>query len=318
MNIVILDGQTLNPGDLSWSEMEKLGHCAIYDRTPVYQIISRAAVAQVVLTNKTPLMRETLEQLPELKYIGVLATGYNVVDVEAAARRNVVVTNVPSYSTMSVVQMTFAHILNLTLHVGQHSQSVAAGRWSASADFCFWDYPLVELDGLTLGIIGFGQIGRSMAQAAKAFGMNVLAYNPRLPHKLPNGAVMAELDEIFRTADVVTLHCPLTAHTRHLVNADRLVLMKPSAYLINTGRGPLVDEQALADFLNADRIAGAGLDVLSVEPPPPDHPLLNAKNCHITPHIAWATKAARGRLLHEATENIRAFLNGMPRNVLNR
>jgi glycerate dehydrogenase len=317
MRIVIFDGYTLNPGDLSWAELEKLGDCAIYDRTPDDQIVARAAGARIALTNKTPLMRETLDRLPELRYIGVLATGYNVVDVEAATRRNIVVTNVPSYSTMSVVQMAFAHLLNLTLHVAEHGQGVAAGRWSSSADFCYWEYPLVELDGLTLGLVGLGQIGRAMAQAGQAFGMKVLAYDPMTPQNLPPGVLMVELDEVFRASDVVSLHCPLTDSTRYMVNADRLARMKPTAFLINTARGPLVDERALADALSAGRIAGAGLDVLAVEPPSTDHPLLRAKNCHITPHMAWATKAARKRLLHEAAENIRAFLAGGARNVVN-
>jgi len=317
MRIVVFDGYTSNPGDLSWAELEKLGDCAIYDRTPCDQIVVRAAGARIALTNKTPLMRETLDRLPELKYIGVLATGYNVVDVEAATQRNIVVTNVPSYGTMSVVQMTFAHLLNLTLHVAEHAQGVAAGRWSSSADFCYWEYPLVELDGLTLGLVGLGQIGRAMAQAGQAFGMKVLAYDPMPPQNLPPGVRMVELDEVFHTSDVVSLHCPLNDSTRYMVNADRLARMKPTAFLINTGRGPLVDERALADALSAGRIAGAGLDVLAVEPPTTDHPLLRAKNCYITPHIAWATKAARKRLLHEAAENIRAFLAGGARNVVN-
>ena len=317
MRIVVLDGYTLNPGDLSWVELEKLGDCVIYERTAMDQIVSRAAGAEIVLSNKTPLTRETLEQLPALKYIGVLATGFNIVDVEAASERGIVVANVPSYGTMSVVQMAFAHLFNLTLHVAEHSQSVTGGRWSKSADFCFWDYPLVELDGLTLGVIGFGQIGRAMARAAQAFGMNVLAYTPRLPHKLPGGVRMVELEELFRTADAVTLHCPLTSDTRHMVNAARLAMMKSTAFVINTGRGPLVDEQALAEALNSGHIAGAGLDVLSVEPPSSDNPLLGAKNCYITPHIAWATKAARVRLLHEVTENIRAYQAGTGRNVVN-
>ena len=317
MRIVVFDGYTSNPGDLSWAELEKLGDCAIYDRTPCDQIVVRAAGARIALTNKTPLMRETLDRLPELGYIGVLATGYNVVDVEAATQRNIVVTNVPSYGTMSVVQMTFAHLLNLTLHVAEHAQGVAAGRWSSSADFCYWEYPLVELDGLTLGLVGLGQIGRAMAQAGQAFGMKVLAYDPMPPQNLPPGVRMVELDEVFHTSDVVSLHCPLNDSTRYMVNADRLARMKPTAFLINTGRGPLVDERALADALSAGRIAGAGLDVLAVEPPTTDHPLLRAKNCYITPHIAWATKAARKRLLHEAAENIRAFLAGGARNVVN-
>ncbi len=318
MRIVVLDGYTLNPGDLSWAALEELGDCAIYDRTPDDQIVARSSGAQIVLTNKTPLQRETLDRLAELKYIGVLATGYNIVDLEAATRRNIVITNVPSYGTASVVQMTFAHLLNLTSHVAEHSQGVAAGQWSSCGDFCYWNFPLVELNGLTLGIIGFGQIGRAVAQVAQAFGMHVLVYDPMPQPALPAFVRMVELEEIFRLGDVISLHCPLTAQNWHLVNADRLALMKPTAFLINTSRGPLVDEQALADALNSGRIAGAGLDVLCVEPPPNDHPLLKAKNCYVTPHNAWATKAARIRLFNQVVENIRAFLSGTPRNIVNR
>jgi glycerate dehydrogenase len=317
MRIVVLDGFTLNPGDLSWADLEALGPCAIYDRTPDEQIVARAAGAQIVLTNKTLLRRETLEQLDDLKYIGVLATGYNVVDVEAATRRNIVVTNVPSYGTASVVQMTFAHLLNLTSRVAQHSAGVAAGQWRLRGDFCYWDHPLVELDGLTLGVIGFGQIGRAVARVGHAFGMQVLACDPWPQPELPPYVRMVELGEIFRSSDVISLHCPLTDSNLHLVNAERLTSMKPTAFLINTSRGPLVDEQALADALNSEQIAGAGLDVLSVEPPPDDHPLLYAKNCYVTPHNAWATKAARKRLLDEVVENIRAFLAGKRRNTVN-
>jgi glycerate dehydrogenase len=316
MRIVVFDGYTSNPGDLSWAELEKLGECAIYYRTPLDQIVARAAGARIVMTNKTPLMRETLEQLPELKYIGILATGYNVVDMDTAARRNIVVTNVPGYATMSVAQTAFAHVLNLTIHAAEHAQGVSAGRWTASADFCYWDYLLMELDGLILGLVGFGQIGKAMAKTAKAFGMKILACDPAPPKKIPSGVRMVELDKIFSKSDVVSLHCPLTDSTRNLVNANRLGQMKTSAFLINTSRGPLVDEGALAEALNTGRIAGAGLDVLSVEPPAADHPLLHAKNCYITPHIAWATKAARKRLIHEAAENVRAFLAGRKRNVI--
>ncbi len=317
MRIVVLDGYTTNPGDLSWAELEKLGDCMIYDRTPAGQVVARAAGAQIALTNKTLLMRETLDQLPELKYIGVLATGYNVVDLEAAARRNILVTNVPSYATMSVVQAAFAHLLNLAMHTADHAREVAAGRWSRSTDFCYWDFPLVELDSLKLGIIGLGQIGRAMAQAALGFGMKVMAFDPFPPQNPPPGVLMADLDAIFQSSDAISLHCPLTDSNRRLVNAERLSQMKPTAFLINTSRGPLVDEQALADALNAGRIAGAGLDVLSIEPPPPDHPLLTAKNCFITPHNAWATKAARRRLLDEVLENVRAFLADKKRNAVN-
>lgn len=256
MRIVVFDGYASNPGDLSWAELEKLGDCRIYDRTPDEQVVARAAGAQIVLTNKICFMPDTLDRLPELKYIGVLATGYNIIDVEAAARRNIVVTNVPSYGTMSVMQTAFAHLLNLAMHVAEHSQGVAAGRWSRSPDFCYWDYPLVELDGLTLGLIGFGQIGRAMAQAGLAFGMKLLAYDPVPPQNPPSGVRMVELDTIFRKSDVISLHCPLTDSNRHLVNADRLAQMKSTAFLINTSRGPLVDEQALADALSTGGLPG--------------------------------------------------------------
>ncbi|MCC6124891.1 MAG: D-2-hydroxyacid dehydrogenase [Pirellulales bacterium] len=316
MQITILDGYTLNPGDLSWAELEKLGDCTIYERTPNDEIVDRAAHAQVVLTNKTPLARETLARLPHLKYIGVLATGYNIVDVAAARERGIAVANVPGYASQSVAQSVFAHLLNLALHVAQHGQSVSAGKWSKCEDFCFWDYPLVELSGLTLGIVGFGQIGRAVANVALAFGMKVIACDTAVSAPPPNVRMVA-LEELFRQSDVVSLHCPLTPQTERLVNARRLSWMKPTAYLINTSRGPLVDEKALADALAAGRLAGAGLDVLSVEPPPADHPLLGVKNCCLTPHIAWATAGARKRLLDAAVENVRAFLAGMPQNVVN-
>jgi glycerate dehydrogenase len=315
MRITILDGYTLNPGDLSWAELEKLGECAIYDRTPADEIIVRAAHAEIVLTNKTLLSRETLAQLPQLKFIGVLATGYNIVDVAAAREWGIVVTNVPGYATRSVTQSVLAHVLTLTLHPAQHGQSVSAGKWSECEDFCYWDYPLIEIAGLAMGIVGFGQIGRAVADAALAFGMNVLAYDA-VPLDPPPGVRMAALEELFRQSDVVSLHCPLTPQTQNLIDAERLSWMKPTALLINTSRGPLVEEKALAEALDAGRIAGAGLDVLSVEPPPIDHPLLHAKNCCITPHIAWATVSARKRLLDEAVENVRAFLAGTPRNVV--
>jgi glycerate dehydrogenase len=317
MHIVVLDGYTLNPGDLSWQSLEALGTCAIYDRTPPDQVGWRAADADIVLVNKVVLSRQVIGQLPRLKYIGVLATGYNIVDVQAARERNIPVTNVPTYSTLSVAQMVLAHLLNLTLHVGHHARTVAEGRWSASSDFCYWDYPLVELAGLTMGIVGLGRIGRATSALARAFGMRVLAYDVVAPAAVVEGVEFVDLDGLFRASDVVSLHCPLTGETRHLVNAERLALMKPSAVLINTSRGPLVDEPALAAALGAGRIAGAGLDVLSSEPPEPDNPLLRARNCYITPHIAWATKAARERLLAAVVENVAAFLAGRPQNVVN-
>jgi glycerate dehydrogenase len=316
MKIVVLDGYTLNPGDLSWDDLRALGECQIHDRTPPEQIHSRAAGAAIVLTNKTPLDAGTIDTLPDLRYIGVLATGYNIVDVEAARRRNVAVCNIPTYGTPSVAQMTFAHLLELTQHVGDHSAGVRAGRWSASKDWCYWEHPMIELAGLTMGIVGFGRIGQAVGKLADAFGMRVLASDAAPPPNPPPYARMVELDQLFSESDVVSLHCPLTPQTQHLVNARRLRLMKPTAFLINTSRGPLVNETDLADALNAGRIAGAGLDVLSVEPPPRDNPLLSARNCIITPHIAWATRSARQRLLDTAVENVRAFLRGRPANLV--
>jgi glycerate dehydrogenase len=327
MHVVVLDGYTLNPGDLSWDELKKLGTCEIYDRTPPEEVHRRAEGAQIVLTNKTVLSRVDIEQLPELRYIGVLATGYNIVDVGAARERGVPVTNVPTYGTQSVAQMVFAHLLNLAQRVGYHGQTVADGRWSACEDFCYWDYPLVELAGLTMGIVGFGRIGRATARLASAFGMKVLVYDPVLPSAVaeevepeeiePEEIEIVELDAIFRLSDVISLHCPLTPETQQLVDRDRLALMKPSAFLINTSRGPLVDEQALVEALDSGGIAGAGLDVLAVEPPRADNPLLRAKNCFVTPHIAWATRSARERLLRTVVANVRAFIEGRPQNVVN-
>lgn len=313
---VVLDGFTLNPGDLNWSPLRELGPCEIFDRTPPNQIITRARPAEIVLTNKTVLSRETIAQLPRLKYIGVLATGTNVVDLDGARARGIPVTNVPAYGTRSVAQATFALLLELTNHVGPHAAAVRAGRWTNNVDWCFWDAPLVELDGLTMGIVGLGRIGRAMAELAHAFGMKIVAHGPTA-RNVPAFVTQVELDAVFRTSDVVSLHCPLTPQTRELVNAARLRLMKSGAFLLNTSRGPLIDEAALAEALNSGIIAGAGLDVLSVEPPPATNPLLSARNCVITPHNAWATRAARSRLLQIAVANIRAFLAGRPENVVN-
>lgn len=317
-NIVVLDGYTLNPGDLSWDGLEALGDSVtIYDRTPRDEILDRASEAEVLFTNKTPLSAETIHELSDLKYIGVLATGYNVVDIDAARTRGVPVTNIPSYGTQSVAQMVFAHILNYTQRVSHHAQTVRDGRWARSQDFCYWDYPLIELEGLTMGIIGIGRIGRATAELALAFGMNVIAYNARPPENLPERIAMMTLDEVLATSDFVSLHCPLFPATHHLVNAERLRLMKPTAFLVNTSRGPLIDETALYQALKDGEIAGAALDVLEEEPPAPDNPLYQLENCFITPHISWATHSARSRLLNTAVENLRAFLDDKPINVVN-
>lgn len=315
MKIVYLDAYTLNPGDLSWEKLESLGNLTIHERTPLDEVVDRIANAEIVLTNKVPFPRETLTALPKLKYIGVTATGYNIIDVAAARQRGVVVTNVPGYASKSVAQSVFSHLLNLALRAAEHGQSVSAGKWSRCEDFCYWNFPLIELAGLTMGIVGLGQIGRETAKIAQAFDMNVIAYDAS-PVEPPPGVRMVELEELFRQSGVVSLHCPLTSQTANLVDARRLSWMKPTAFLINTSRGPLVDEKALADALESGCLAGAGLDVLSAEPPAVDHPLLKAKNCCITPHIAWATVSARRRLLDEAAENIRAFLAGTPRNAV--
>ena len=287
----------------------------VYDRTAPDHVVTRAVDADVVFTNKCPLGAMTIERLPRLSYVGVLATGFNVVDVASAAARRIPVTNVPGYGTASVAQHVFALLLELAQRAGHHAATVSEGRWSASSDFCYWDFPLTELAGRTLGIVGFGEIGRAVAAIARAFGMNVVAVS-RTP-RIAEGIRFVEMDELFSTADVVTLHCPLTPETQGLIHATRLAKMKPTALLINTGRGPLVVEQDLADALNSGRIAGAGLDVLSVEPPPRTNPLLTAKNCLITPHIAWATRAARARLMDTAVANLRAFLAGKYQNVIN-
>ncbi|HEX6971796.1 MAG TPA: D-2-hydroxyacid dehydrogenase, partial [Limnochordia bacterium] len=285
--IVVLDGYTLNPGDLSWEPLEAIAPTIVYPRTPPEEVAKRAKGAEIVLTNKAIVDRRAIEALPELRYIGVLATGYNVVDVEAARARGVIVTNVPGYGAPAVAQATFALLLELTNHVGLHSAGVREGKWTRSPDWSYWERPLVELSGLTMGIIGFGAIGQAVARIAAAFGMKVIVHT-RTPRPEADVA-FTSLEEIFPLADVLSLHCPLTPATQGLVSAERLRRMKPTAFLLNTARGPLVDEAALADALNHDRLAGAGLDVLSVEPPPETNPLLRAKNCLITPHHAWAT-----------------------------
>ncbi|RAP76315.1 D-2-hydroxyacid dehydrogenase [Paenibacillus montanisoli] len=318
MKIVVLDGYTLNPGDLNWDELGKLGELVVYDRTAREDIVSRAAGAEAILTNKTPFSAETIRSLPGLRYIGVLATGYNIVDTKAAAEHGVAVTNVPDYSTHSVVQLVFALLMEHAYRVSEHSKAVHNGRWSAGPDFTFSLHPLMELAGKTIGIVGYGQIGQQVAKAALAFGMKVVVHT-RTEKAVPGleAVQFMPLDDLFRNSDIVTLHCPLTPETTGLVNARTLGLMKHTAYLINTARGGHIAEQDLADALNNGRIAGAGLDVLSVEPPPVDQPLLNAANCAITPHIGWATVEARSRLMGIAASNLRSFQQGDVRNRVN-
>jgi len=318
MKIVVLDGYTLNPGDLSWERLLSLGEVELFDRTPAEKILERSINAEILITNKTPLTEETIISLPKLRYIGVLATGFNVVDTTSAKGRGIIVTNVPSYSTMSVAQLVFALILELCHHVQKHSDSVHEGKWSASADFSYWNYPLIELSGKTLGIIGFGNIGRKVADIATVFGINIIAASRNhIEQPDRKNFSWSEINELMEQSDFVSLHCPLTPETKGLINAANLGRMKSSAFLINTSRGPVVVEQDLADALNNGSIAGAGIDVLSLEPPSKDNPLLRAKNCIITPHIAWATKEARVRLMDIAVNNVDAFLMGKPVNVVN-
>jgi hypothetical protein len=314
MKTVVLDGYAANPGDLSWDELETLCDTTVYERTAPEQVIERAAGTEIILTNKTLITGDHINNLPGLKYIGVMATGYNIVDIDAAKKKNIVVTNIPAYSTQSVAQMVFAHILNITQQVKHYSDEVHEGRWSANPDFCFWDTPLIELSGMKMGIIGFGQTGSATAHIAQGFGMDVSVYTSKSESQLPTGIHKASLDSIFMESDIISLHCPLTDSTRELVNAGRLDTMKRNAILINTGRGQLINEQDLANALKNKRIYAAGVDVLSSEPPEAGNPLLKVDNCYITPHIAWATQAARLRLMSILIANIKAFLSGNPVN----
>lgn len=316
MRIVILDGYTTNPGDLSWDKLGLLGNLTIYDRTKPEQIIERAKEAEIILTNKVCIGKKELESLPRLRYIGVLGTGYNVIDVEATKERGITVANVPAYSTDSVAQMVFAHLLTVAHHVERYAYKNKQGDWSDSIDFCYWDTPLMELAGKTMGIVGLGNIGKRVAAIAQAFGMKVIAYSSKPANMLPAGIGKVSLDELFIHSDVVSLHCPLTANTRYLIDADALRKMKPTAILINTGRGPLVNEKDVADALNEKKIAAYCADVLSQEPPPADNPLLHCPDAYITQHISWATYEARVRLIDIATENVRAFIQGKPQNVV--
>jgi glycerate dehydrogenase len=315
--IVVLDGYALNPGDLTWNGLRKLGEVQIYERTPQEWIVERARDADIILTNKTRLAAATLENLPKLRYIGALATGYDVIDVEAARARGITVTNVPTYGTESVAQFTIALLLELCQHVGIHNQAVQGGAWLQSPDWVFWRTPLVELWGKTMGIIGFGRIGRQVGRIALALGMRVIA-SDSMEQDAPDwpGFGWFTIDQLMQDADVVSLHCPLTKETANIVNANRLSRMKPSAFLLNTSRGPLVVESDLASALNERWLAGAALDVLCVEPPNAANPLFQARNCIMTPHIAWATKEARTRLLDAAVANLAAYLEGKPQNVV--
>jgi glycerate dehydrogenase len=316
MNIVILDGYTLNPGDLDWAPVEALGNVTKYDRSAPEEIVDRAKDAEVVLVNKVVLTEAILSQLPKLKYIGVEATGYNNINIEAAKRRNIVVSNVKAYGPASVAQHTFALLLALVNRIESHSQSVAKGDWVASPDFAYWKTPLTELAGKTMGLVGLGDIGSHVAKIAVALGMKVIAYRKNPSQTVNPDITMATLETLFRDSDVISLHCPLTDETKELINANTIALMKPSAIVINTGRGPLVNEADLAAALKDKRIGGAGLDVLSSEPPKADNPLLSAPNCVITPHVAWATLEARARLLQMVADNLKAFQEGNPTSVV--
>ena len=311
MKIVVLDGHTENPGDLSWAELEKLGELTVYDFSEPAEAAERMADAEIVLTNKTVITREMIERHPHLRMIGVLATGFNVVDTVAAAERHIPVCNVPSYATDAVAQYTFALLLELCHRVGAHNHAVQEGRWTQGREFCFWDYPQIELSGKTMGLIGYGRIGKAVERIARAFDMTVL-------HTTPSGREgSVSLDEVLRQSDVISLHCPLTKENRHLISHETIAKMKPGVLLINTGRGPLVDEAALREALLNGHVAGAAMDVTEQEPIPADSPLLGLDNCLITPHIAWAAKEARQRLMNTVVENVRAFLQGSPVNVVN-
>lgn len=317
MKIVVLDGFTLNPGDLSWDGFRKFGSLTVYDRTPEALISERVGDADAVIVNKTPITQATLEGCRSVKYVGVLATGYNVVDVTAAGERGVIVTNIPTYGTTAVAQMAIALLLELCHHVGAHSEAVRAGRWSSNPDWCFWDYPLVELAGKTMGILGFGRIGQATGAVAQALGMKVLAYDEyQNPALTSESCSYASLDEVLGRSDAISLHCPLFPATKGIINRNSIAKMKDGVFIVNTSRGPLIVEEDLREALNSGKVGGAALDVVSTEPISPDNPLLGAKNCIITPHIAWAPKESRGRLMEIAVENLRAFVAGAPVNVV--
>ncbi|MCP4179932.1 MAG: D-2-hydroxyacid dehydrogenase [bacterium] len=317
MNIVILDGYTTNPRDLNWNNLKTLGNCTIYDRTKPSEVINRSKNAEVIITNKVVLSKEILLQLSKLKFITILATGYNIVNIKTARELNISVSNVPEYSTKSVAQITFAYILNFSHHIESHSSTVHNGDWTNSKDFCYWNFPLIELTGKKLGIIGFGKIGREVSNIAKAFNMKTLVNNRSKLSNLQEDAIQVDIETIFKESDYITLHCPLTETNMKFINLKLINSMKPTAYLINTSRGGLINESDLAEALNSNKIAGAGLDVLSEEPPINGSPLIGAKNCYITPHIAWATFEARKRLIDVTVENVKGFIDNKLQNIVN-
>lgn len=317
MKIVVMDGKGVNPGDMSWKQIQQFGELIVYERTASEEIIDHVGDAEIVLTNKTVFDEDTIAKLKNVKYIGVLATGYNVVDLKAASKRGIVVTNIPAYSTDSVAQMTFAHILNVTNHVDHYARASRDGEWSRCPDFCYWDKPLVELAGKTIGIIGLGNIGMKVANIALNFGMNVIAYTSKKLKEIPNGINKASIDNILSDSDIISLHCPLTKQTRELINKDSIAKMKRSVIVVNTGRGPLVNEEDVANALHNGLIGAYCADVMCSEPPSADNPLFVEQNAYITPHVAWASKEARIRLMDIAEKNIHSFLSGKPINVVN-
>ncbi len=317
MKIVVLDGYTLNPGDISWQGLEKLGDVTVYERTSAKDILARIGDAEAVFTNKTPLTKKTLDACPSIKYIGVLATGYNVVDIDAAKEKGIPVCNVPTYGTQAVGQFAMGMLLEICHHIGHHGEEVKKGRWANNIDWCFWDYPLIELSGKTMGIIGFGRIGQSTGAIAKAMGMEVLAFDKNESDSGKAIATYTDLDTILAKSDVISLHCPLFADTQGIINKDNIAKMKDGVIILNNSRGPLIVEQDLADALNSGKVFAAGLDVVSVEPILDSNPLLTAKNCLITPHISWAAKESRSRLMDIAVDNLQSFISGTTINAVN-
>lgn len=314
--IVVLDGHASNPGDLSWDGLKAFGELTVYERTPEDQVLERIGDADIVLTNKVPFKADRISKLPHVKYIGVLATGYNIIDTQAAEQAGIIVTNIPAYSTDSVAQITFAHILNITNHVSHYAEQSRAGRWTQAPDFCYWDTPLIELAGKTIGIVGLGNIGMHVAQMARLFGMDVFAFTSKNSADLPEGIQKATIEGLLGVSDILTLHCPLTPDTFELINADTLSKMKRGAILINTGRGQLVNEADVAQALRDGQLSAYGADVMCQEPPTADNPLLSCPNAYLTPHIAWASFEARQRLLEIAINNVAAFIAGTPQNVV--